>query len=963
MSTISIAPRRRRWLSYVIGAVVLAAILFTVLAGFVVEVLWYGEIHQQGVFWHTLWTKVWLGVFFGALFFALLYVNLVIARRLRPEVTIVPNPLDPLERVRDVTEPYLRWLLPLGAAVLAFLVGLAVSGNWQEYLLWRNAGGVSFGTVEPLFNRDPAFYVFSLPWLRFLQGWLFSSLIGVTLLVAVGHVLWGSIRPQAPAFADKVTPAARAHLSVLLGLIMLVKAWGYWLGRFDLLTSRRGVVEGASYTEVKAQLPALNFLAIVAVICAILFFANIRLKQWSLPIVAVGLLAIVSVLLGTAYPAFIQQFKVKPNEQQLESEYIQDNMTATTAAFGLDAIDQQLRPTVGGALTAAQIRDNQTTVSNIRLWRPAALLRNFQSTQQVRQYYNFPDVDVDRYPIGPNGDPRVIMISAREINQEGIPAQAATWQNKHLTYTHGFGAVAAQVNTATSEGQPVLTLKDLPPTGEPTLAQPRIYYGEQSQEPFVVGGTSGELDFDGAPPGSAPYSGQGGIPMGNIFRRALFAWNFHDINLLLSNQVTPQSRLMIYRAIEERAAKAVPFLTFDYDPYLAVVDGRPEWILDAYTTTDEYPYAQAVNGSAATNGLMGGTFNYMRNSVKVVVDAYDGTVTYYADLTEPIIHVWSQAYPDLFTDFNLAPDDLKAHFRYPENLLQVQAYQYANYHVTDPVAFYKRSDFWQISPDPTVDVTSGTALPPMRPYYQLIRLPGASTEEFQLVLPFVPAGRPNMVAWMTASSDPAHYGDVTVFQLPETSPVEGPQQVYARINSAPEFSQFKTLVNQQGSALTFGDLLVIPIDDSFLYVLPVYVEATQGSQIPELKRVILVNGTGSDVSIGTSLTSALAIATSGTVGPGGGGGNGGNGQPPSGTTDQQIQDLLDRALRHFQAADAALRTGDLATYQEELAKAQELVQQAQALAAGSSGAGTPPTSPTPSPTASASVSSSPSASP
>jgi uncharacterized membrane protein (UPF0182 family) len=960
MSTISIAPRRRRWLTYVIGAVVLAALIFTLLAGFVVEVLWYGEIHQQGVFWHTLWTKVMLGVFFGALFFALLYVNLVIARRLRPEVTIVPNPLDPLERVREVTEPYLRWLLPLGAAFLAFLVGLSMSGNWQEYLLWRNASGASFHTTEPLFGRDPAFYVFSLPWLRFLQGWLFSSLIGVTLLVAVGHVLWGAIRPQAPAFADKVTPAARAHLSVLLGLIMLVKAWGYWLGRFDLLTSRRGVVEGASYTEVKAQLPALNFLAIVAVICAILFFANIRLKQWSLPVVAVGLLAIVSVLLGTAYPSFIQQFKVKPNEQQLEQPYILDNMNATRAAFGLDAIGVQQRTEVGGALTAGQLRENSTTVQNIRLWRPSELQSNFESFQRVRDYYAFQDVDVDRYPIGAQGEQRVIMLAAREINPEGIPAAGATWQNQHLIYTHGFGAVAAQVNSATTEGQPVYTLKDLPPAGEPPLDQPRVYYGESEQVPFVVAGTSGELDYEGV---NQPYQGAGGIPVGNIFRRALFAWNFHDINLLLSNQITAQSRLMIYRDVKERAAKAVPFLQFDKDPYFAIVDGQPSWILDAYTTTSGYPYSQSVSESAATNGLIAGDVNYMRNSVKVAVDAYDGTVTYYADLSEPIISVWSRAFPGLFTSLDLAPAELQAHFRYPENLLQIQAYQYANYHVSDPVAFYYRSDFWQVSPDPTQMEPDGSTPPPIRPYYQLLRVPGAQTEQFQLVVPFVPAGRPNMVAWMAASSDPENYGAVTVFQLPEGSTVEGPQQVFSRMNNDPDFSSLRTLLGQQGSQIKFGDFLVIPVDDSFLYVLPVYVESTSAAQIPELKRVIVVNGTGGDVSIQTSLTAALAQATGGVQGPGGGGGP----SEPGGTTDQQIQDLLNRALDHFQAADDALKAGDLAGYQRELVEAQDLVQQAQQLAsaAGSSGSGTPPVSPTPSPTSSASPSptASPTASP
>src|SRR5215212_571397 len=368
MATVSYVPRRRRWPTYVIVGLVVAALVFTMLSGFVVEVLW-----------------------FGALFFGLLYVNLVIARRLRPDVSFVANPLDPLERFRTATEPLLRWLLPLGCLVLALLVALSVSGNWQTYLLWRNSGGVSFGTTEPLFGRDPAFYIFQLPWLRFLQGWLFSSLIGVTVLVAVAYAVWGGIRPQAAGFAEKVTPAARAHLSVLLGFVMLVKAWGYWLGRFDLLTSQRGVVEGASYTEVKAQLPALNFLAIVAIICAVLFFLNIRTKQWALPIVAVTLLAIVSVLLGSAYPAFVQQFKVKPNEQQLEQPYIHNNIQATRAAFALDKIQEQQRD-VTGSLTAAQLRENRTTVSNIRLWRPSTLQKNFQSFQRVREYYDFLDV-------------------------------------------------------------------------------------------------------------------------------------------------------------------------------------------------------------------------------------------------------------------------------------------------------------------------------------------------------------------------------------------------------------------------------------------------------------------------------------------------------------------------------------------------------------------------------------------
>jgi uncharacterized membrane protein (UPF0182 family) len=734
---------------------------------------------------------------------------------------------------------------------------------------------------------------------------------------------------------------------------MLVKAWGYWLGRFDLLTSHRGVVEGASYTEVNAQLPALSFLAIVAVICAVLFFLNIRLKQWSLPIVAVGLLAIVSVLLGTAYPAFVQQFKVKPNEQQLEFEYISDNITATRQAFGLDTIDQQQRD-VAGALTSAQLRQNRTTVSNIRLWRQNALQKNFQSFQRVREYYDFVDVDVDRYPIGVGGDPRVIMISAREINSSGIPDQ--TWQNVHLAYTHGYGAVASQVNTATAEGQPVMTLKDLPPTGEPAIDQPRIYYGEDTQVPFVVANANGELDFEGSAE-NQPYAGSGGIPVSSFFRRALFAWNFRDINLYLSNQITNESRLMIYRNVKERVAKAAPFLAWDSDPYLAVVDGLPQWILDAYTGSDGYPYSQSVSAAEATDGLLGGSYNYLRNSVKVVVDAYTGAITYYADLQEPIAQVWSRAYPGLFTDITSAPPSLLEHFRYPENLLQVQSFQFTKYHVEDATAFYQGRDFWQISPDPTDPTGTGSVPPPMRPYYQLIKVPGGSTEQFQLVVPFVPVGRQNMVGWMAASSDPIDYGHVTLFRFPEGRNIEGPQQVFARINNDPGFSADRTLLSQQGSSVIFGDFLVIPIDDSFLYVQPVYVQASNGPQIPELKRVVIVNGSGGDVSVDTSLAKALAKATSGGVTPppdGGGGGGGG------GTTQEQIQTLLQQALQHFANADVALKAGDLALYQQELGLAQDLVNQANDLAAASADGSTSSPTPTPTPTASAPASTSPS---
>jgi uncharacterized membrane protein (UPF0182 family) len=952
MMRVSIPPGTRRWPIVVIAVLILLFIGFTVMSGFYVDLLWFREVDLSGVFWSVLRTKAILGLVFGLLFFGLLYANLLIVRWLTPTTRILTPEQEAVDRVRQSLEPYLKWLIPLAAAALALVVGLGVSRQWQVFLLWRNGSGLSFGSTEPIFHRDPAFYVFSLPWLRFVQGWLFSSLVGVTLIVGIAHFVWGGIQPQAPAFADKVDPAVRAHLSVLLGLIMLTKAWGYYIGRFDLLTSPRGVVEGASYTDVKAQLPALNFLAIVAVICAVLFLVNIRVRLWSLPVIAVGLLALVSVLLGTAYPAFVQQFSVKPQEQQRESTYIEYNIEGTRRAFGLDKITLSERP-ADTVVSSDALQENDATVSNIRLWRPTVLLENFQSLQRIRQYYEFKDVDVDRYSV--SGEPRVLMVSGREISQNGIPTGGQTWQNTHLVYTHGYGAVAAQVNTATTEGAPLLTLRDIPPVGEPEIAEPRIYFGELDDVPFVVTNTgTKELDYEGASQEQeTTYTGTGGIPVGNIFQRALFAWRYKDINLLISGLIDSDSRIMIYRDLLQRVPRPAPFLKFDGDPYLAVVDGRLTWIWDAYTTTDEYPYSESMDLSDATGdpgqGNLAGDANYIRNSVKATVDAYNGDIKYYIwDAEDPIVQAWARAFPDMFTSKDEASADLQAHIRYPENLFQIQASQYATYHVTDPAVFFQKQDVWQIPIDPTVAGNAPTGATEigstaMRPYYSLMRLPGETDEHFMLILPFTPLGRQNMVSWMAANSDPDSYGDTVVYTFPSGRNIDGPTQVFAQINQDPVFSAQRTLLGSGGSTIVFGDFLVIPINDSLLYVQPVYVRSTQESSIPELKRVIVVNG--DKVGIGTSLSEALAASTSGQ--PSGGGG----GETPGGTIDEQVAELLNQALQHFAAADAALTAGNLGTYQSELNVAQDLVQQANDLAAEQAGTGGGG-SPTPSPSAS-----------
>jgi hypothetical protein len=940
----------------VVGALALVVLVFTAMSGFFVDVLFFREVGLSQVFWGILRTRFTLALVFGVVFFAGLYANLVIVRRITPRFRPLTLEQEILDRYRMAAEPYLKWLLPAFALLVAFFVAIGVTTQWRTFLLWRNSSGVSFGVTDPEFGRDVGFYVFALPWLRFVQGWLFSALVGITIVTALAHYLWGGIRPQAQGFGEKVTPQVKAHLSVLLGLILLVKAWGYYLGIFALMTSPRGVVAGASYTDIHAQMPALRILMFISIACAVLFFVNIWLRGWALPVIAVGLLALVSVVAGAAYPAFVQRFRVAPQELQRERPYIERNIAATQAAFGLDVIETQQR-SVSASVSAEGIRDNAATISNIRLWRPEILRRNYEGLQRIRQYYAFNDVDVDRYTI--SGARRLVMLSAREVSQDQIPG-GGSWQNRHLVYTHGFGAVASVVNTATSEGAPQFILQDIPPVGEPAFQGngARVYYGELSDVRFVVVKTgTDELDYQGTPTDDQEqvtfrYDGNGGIPMGGLLQRALFAWHFRDVNLLISDLIQDESRIMIYRSIYERVPKVAPFLTYDGDPYSAIVDGRLVWIWDAYTTTDQYPYSQPIDPALVASRQpgtpsIGGEINYLRNSVKVVVDAYEGSVRFYVtDPDDPIVQVWANAFPEMFIPAQDAPAALTEHFRYPENLFQIQAAQYGSYHVTDPRVFYGKQDFWQIPVDPTTagDETTGEFL--MRPYYVLIRPPGEDTEAFALIQPFTPLGRQNMVAWMAARSDFGdRYGEVVAFQFPSGQNIDGPTQVFARINQDPRFSAERTLLDQQGSDVLFGDFLVVPIDTGLLYVQPTYVSSAQPNALPELWRIVVVNG--DRIGLGDTLREALTDSLSGQVVPPEDGG-----EPPTGSIQQQIQELLAQAAGHFEAADAALRQGDLATYQAEIDAAGEAVSRANELAAQlESGSPTSSVTPTPSPSA------------
>ncbi|HEV3473962.1 MAG TPA: UPF0182 family protein [Actinomycetota bacterium] len=931
---------RRRLLLWLALAVAGVAVVFGAISGFYIDILWFREVDLSSVFWTRFWSRFLLAVMFGAAFFVLMYVNLVIVRRIRPRYRVFSPAEEAVERYRAAFEPYARWVIPGLALVFAAFAGAGVAGQWQQYQLWSVADTVSFGTTDPVFGRDVSFYVLSLPFQQFVQGWLFTSLVVITVVTGAAHYLWGGIRFQATG--ERVTAQVKVHLSVLIGLVVLVQAWGYRLGQFNLLFSPRGTVTGASYTDVNAQLPALRLLVVIAVICAVLFLINIRFRGWALPALGLGLLALASVVVGALYPAFIQRFRVAPQELQREQPFIARNIEFTRAAYGIEGV-QERTFAAENAVTAEEVRASSQTVQNIRLWNPDVLKDSYLQLQRFRPYYEFPDVDVDRYVI--DGQRRQVMISPREVTQNGIPGGGQTWQNQHLFYTHGFGATASRVDQVTTAGSPAFVLSNIPASGPlaETLQEPRIYFQERTDVPFVVVRTEAEeFDFPTGEAGGQSltrYEGQGGIEFGGFLRRLAFAWRYRDVNLLISGLIGEDSRILINHDLVTRVQKLAPFLSYDNDPYAAIVDGRLVWIWDAYTTSDTYPYSERLELSTMIeNETLPSRANYIRNSVKVVIDAYDGTTSFYlVDEADPVIEAWSKVFPDLFTPLAEASPELRGHFRYPEDLFRIQAHQYANYHIRDARQFYAKEDFWsvpQVARDPTAEASE------LEPYYVLLPLPGEEEERFVLFIPFTPADRPNMTAWLAADSDPERYGEMVTFEFGGRN-VTGPGQAAALISQDTEVSQEVTLFGQLGSNVIYGDLLAIPIGESFLYVQPLYLESAGGG-IPELKRVVVVNG--ETVEMADTLSDALTEIFEGEVAPPAPPGPGPGPEPPPGEPTADVAELLAQADQHFQAADEALRAGDLATYQEEINEARALIQRAAELA----GVGAEP-APSPSP--------------
>jgi uncharacterized membrane protein (UPF0182 family) len=885
--------RRPRW-GLIIGILVVLFLVFGVLGSLVslvTDLMWYDALGLRSVLTTRLWSQVALFVLGFVAFVLPALASIWLARRIAPQVPI--RRIGTLE-LPDVSQPVTLALA--GVVVLLGLISAAAwSANWQTVLLFINGG--SFGQVDPHFGHDVGFYIFDLPFWRFLQGWGVTSLV-VIILLTLGTYAVGALRWQL-----RLTAPVRAHLSTLGALLLVAIAAGYQFDIAELSYSTRGVsgtIQAATYTDIHAQMPAYVILTVVALASAALLLANIWFKTLWAILLAAGAWIGITILVGGVYPSIVQRLNVDPNELAVEQPYIAQNIAATRAAFGLDAID--VRSFTGEqTLTRPLITANQATVDNLRLWDYKPLLTTFGQQQILRQYYQFVDVDIDRYMI--NGAERQLMLSGREIGT--LPQSAQTWTSQRLVYTHGYGITAVPVNAVTPEGQPDYLVSGI--NSQPTLpvGQPRLYFGEAASSYVVVGTRTDEFDYPLGDQGgkTTTWNGTTGVGVGNFFSRLLFALRFGDLNLLISNQLTDHSQILFRRQIAERVQELAPFLTFDHDPYLVTAGGRLVWMWDAYTTSDRYPDAQPL--SDIFPGM-----NYVRNSVKVVIDAYDGSVHFYVnDPADPIIQAYAKIFPRLLEPLSAMPAALRAHLRYPEDLFTAQNEAYLLYHLDANAqgaqALYKQEDRWAFPVQQTDVSSSGSQL---TPYYVIMKLPGESKPEFVLIQPLVAAARPNMISWIAARMDPGHYGERISFRFPSGSTTPGPAQIQARINQDSTVSAQFTLWSQAGSSVVRGNLLVLPMGDSILYVEPIFLQSTQ-SPFPEFKRVILAgqNRLVFADTVEHGISELLGETSAPPTDSGGGG-----------VLPSDVASLVADAQRLYNAAQAALAAGDLGTYQARI---------------------------------------------
>jgi uncharacterized membrane protein (UPF0182 family) len=895
-----------------LGVLVVMVVLFMVVPlGYQVlelytDWLWFDEVGFPGVFATIVSTKALLGVGAGLVVFLALYLNLLATRRGHgPLVELADDENLPQLPSWSLVGPlYHRFLLP-ACLVIAFMLSGQGTARWETMIRFRSAG--VFGVADPLFGRDVGFYVFTYPLL--LGVFQFLTLVLSVTLAAVGAVYVLSRGARLTPRGLVFTPWAKGHLLGLGAGLLVVKAWGYSLDAFDLLFSAGGASFGASYADVNARLPALYAMIGLAGLAAVLCLLQMTRSGLRLAFVGIALWVGGGLIGLAAYPAIVQRFRVAPNEIVAERPYIERTIAATNRAYGLDRIESRPFPAEEN-LTAAVLRKNDTTIKNIRLWEHRPALDSYGQLQEIRTYYKFVDVDNDRYLL--DGESRQVMLSVRELSHAHLPSRI--WINEHLVYTHGYGAVVGPVNRVTREGLPEFFVRDIPPvsTGPLKISRPEVYYGELANAYVLVKMRAPELNY---PAGDQnvymTYTGTGGVAIGSLWRRIVFAARFAEIKILLSDDFTAGSRVLYHRQVAERVRKIAPFLRVDRDPYPVITaGGRIVWLVDTYTTTDHFPYSQPTPGVG----------NYIRNPVKVTVDAYDGTVAFYVvEPDEPLIAAYARAFPGLFRPFSAMPEDLRAHIRYPQDLFGIQARMYAQYHMLDPQVFYNREDLWTV---PTRK-TEGRETE-MEPYYTIMRLPAEKREEFILLLPFTPVRRDNMIAWLAARSDPPDYGKLVLFEFPKGKLVFGPRQVEARIDQDAFISQQLSLWGQAGSQVIRGGLLAIPIEESLLYVQPLYLAAERG-RLPELKRVIVAYGNriAMDETLEASLQQLFGARP---AAPGGVPAVAGAPSAAGGVPSR----LAAEALEHFTRARERFGRGDFAGFAEELKRLEEALRGLQA---------------------------------
>jgi uncharacterized membrane protein (UPF0182 family) len=844
---------------------VLTSILFS-LSGFYADLLWFRSVGFVDVWQTSLFTKIYLFIGFGLATAAIISLNIYLAFRKRPVYVPVSVEADNLERYRAQLEP-IRRLASIGIfLVIFYFAGTAGTRFWQQWLLFRNS--TDFGQVDPQFGLDISFFAFKLPMYQALIGWGISTIVLAIIAAAAVHYIYGGIRTQVKE--ERTTVAARVQLSILLGLLVLLKAVAYWFDRYALTLKEGRLITGLTYSDVNALLPAKSILAAIAVICSLLFFANIIRKSWLLPTAGVALMVIASVLIAGVYPAAIQQFQVKPSESTKEAPFIQRNIDATRDAYGLSNVEvTDYQATV--TTSAGQLANDAATIANIRLMDPNVLSATFRQLQQIKPYYAFADsLDIDRYKI--DGKERDVVVAVRELNIDGNPSR--NWINDHLVYTHGFGMVGAFGNTVDADGKPTFTVGDIPPTKGLGEFQPRVYFGENVPDYSIIGGPAAsnpvELDYpdDNSPNGQKnyTYTGKGGVPMGSLFTRLLFAIKYQEQRIVLSNLINSESKILFNRNPRERVAKVAPWLTIDGDPYPAIIDGKILWIIDGYTTSAGYPNSRVVNlantgdaltsRSTAVSSLDDRNVNYIRNSVKATVDAYDGTVSLYQwDDKDPVLSTWSKAFPGSVKPRSEISADLLAHVRYPEDMFRVQRDILSAYHVTTADAFYGGQDFWRVPLDPSSFGANSANQPP---YYLTMQIPGQSKPTFSLYTPFVPrGGRENLTALAVVNSDAGdEYGKITVLQLPRSTNIAGPSQVSSNFEAKPEVATSLSLLRQGGSDVVLGNLLTLPVGKGLLYVQPVYVRATGNTAAYPLLQKVLVSF-GDQIGFSETLQGAL----------------------------------------------------------------------------------------------------------